>query len=221
MNVVLFGGTGMVGGGVLRECLDDPRVERVLAVGRRSTGMSHPKLREMVRSDLLDFDDVRGELEGYDACFYCLGVSSAGLDEATYRRVTYDLAVAAANVLLELNPDLTFCFVSGLGTDGSGTSRTMWARVKGETENRLLEMTRRAYMFRPGFIQPMKGVRSSTTAYRIFYAITGPLFPILRRSFPRMVTTTVRVGQAMIRVATEGAKMRVLETSDINAVAEG
>ncbi|MEX2049574.1 MAG: epimerase [Gemmatimonadota bacterium] len=221
MNVVLFGGTGMVGGGVLRECLDDPRVERVLAVGRRSTGMSHPKLREMVRKVLLEFDDVRGELEGYDACFYCLGVSSAGLDEATYRRVTYDLAVAAANVLIELNPGLAFCFVSGLGTDGSGTSGTMWARVKGETENRLLEMTQRAYMFRPGFIQPMRGVRSSTTAYRIFYAITGPLFPILRRLFPRTVTTTVRVGQAMIQVAAQGAEMRVLETSDINAVAEG
>jgi uncharacterized protein YbjT (DUF2867 family) len=218
VNVVLFGATGMVGGGVLLECLEDPRVQSVLAVGRRSCGVSHPKLREMTRSDLADFSDVKRDLVGYDACFYCLGVSAAGLDEAAYRRVTYDLAVAAAAVLLELNPALTFCFVSGQGTDSSGKSRYMWARVKGEAENRLFAMTPRAYMFRPGIIQPLKGVRSGTTAYRVAYALTVPLFPVLKRFFPRAMTTTVTIGRAMIRVATEGAEERVFDTNDINAL---
>jgi len=217
VNVVLFGATGMVGGGVLRECLEDERIERVLSVSRKPSGLSHAKLEELIHADLGDLAGVRTRLAGYDACFYCLGISSAGLDETTYRRISYDFPVAAASALLEQNPALVFCFVSGAGTDSSGAGRVMWARVKGEAENRLLGMSPHAYMFRPGFIQPMKGVRSSTASYRVFYALAGPLFPLLRRAFPRHVTTTVAVGRAMIRVATERPVERVLETEDINA----
>ncbi len=221
MNVIVFGATGMVGGGVLIECLEDPDVRTVLAIGRRPCGAGGAKLREMVRSDLSDFSDVKSELAGYDACFYCLGVSAAGMTESAYRRITYDLTIAAAEALLDVNPALTFCYVSGQGTDTSGHGRFMWARVKGETENRLLSMSPQAYMFRPGFIQPMKGVRSRTRAYRLFYALTAPVFPALRRFFPAAVTTTEAVGRAMLRVARDGADKRVLDAAHINALATG
>lgn len=220
MNVIVFGATGMIGGGVLLECLDDARVRSVLTIGRRATGITHPKLREIVRSDLSDFSDVRSELQGYDACFYCLGVSAAGMSEEAYRRVTLDLTLAAARFLADLNPALTFCYVSGQGTDTSEEGRVMWARVKGATENRLLEMPIPAYMFRPGLVQPMKGVRSRTTAYRILYGLAAPVLPMLRRLLPRYVTTTEDVGRAMIRVAVEGGERQILRPGDINSLAE-
>ncbi len=154
----------MVGAGVLIECLDDPRVESVLAVGRRSCGVAHPKLRELIRSDLIDYGDAIDDLRNHDACFFCLGVSAARMSEAAYHTVTYDLAVAAAESLLDLNPALTFCYVSGEGTDSTERGRLMWARVKGKTENQLLRIVPNAYMFRPGFIQPLRGVRSKTSA---------------------------------------------------------
>lgn len=173
MRVVVFGANGMVGGGVLRECLEDPDIESVLAVGRRACGLTHPKLRELIHADLFDLQSVSGELAGYDACFYCLGVSSAGMGEAEYRRVTYDLTVAVVEVLVEMNPAIKLCFVSGQGTDGSASGRTMWARVKGEAENYLFALPLEAYMFRPGYIQPMKGyapaprsTRRSTRSWR-------------------------------------------------------
>ena len=209
----------MVGGGVLSECLEDPRVESILSVGRRSCGVVHPKLRELLLSDLWDLDVVKGDLTGYEACFFCLGVSSAGMSEADYRRVTFDLTIAAATVLGEVNPGLTFCYVSAQGSDSSGRARFMWARVRGETENRLLQMPFPAYTFRPGFIQPFKGIPSRTKAVRVLYAVLGPLFPVLNRLFPNHVTTTVRIGRAMIRTATIGCSNHVLETRDINALA--
>lgn len=209
----------MIGGGVLIECLEEPQVRSVLAIGRRSCRVAHPKLREMIRSDVADFGEARGELAGYDACFYCLGVSAVGMGEAAYRRITYDLTIAVAEALAEVSSTLTFCYVSGQGTDSSGRGRFMWARVKGETENRLLNMPLRTYMFRPGFIQPLKGVRSSTQWYQIFYNLAAPLFPALKRLFPRRVTTTENVGRAMIRVAADGSEKRVLETGDVNALA--
>src|SRR5579863_720907 len=174
MNVLLFGATGMVGQGVLRECLLDPEVERVLAIGRTSCGQQHKKLRELLRKDFSDYSGVENELTGFDACFFCLGVSSAGMTEEAYRRVTYDLTLAAAQVLAKLNPDMTFIYVSGAGTDSSEHGRTMWARVKGKTENDLLRLPfHAAYMFRPGVIRPLHGIRSRTKLYRLFYLLFG------------------------------------------------
>jgi uncharacterized protein YbjT (DUF2867 family) len=222
MNVLLFGATGMVGQGVLRECLLDPGVERVLAVGRRGTGLEHEKLRDLVRADLFDLSAIEGELAGHDACFFCLGVSSAGMSEPDYSRVTHDLTMAVARVLVKLNPGMTFIYVSGAGTDGTERGRTMWARVKGKTENALLKLPfKAAIMFRPGFIRPMHGIRSRTRLYRILYAVVGPLFPLWKTLFPGFVTTTEKVGRAMLRAARDGAPRAVLENRDINALASG
>jgi len=218
VKVALFGASGMVGAGVLIECLADPRVESVLAVGRRPCGATHARLREIVRTDLSDLRDLAGEFAGLDACFFCLGVSSAGMSEAAYRRVTYDLTMAAAKPMAERNPRLVFCYVSGEGTDGSERGRSMWARVKGKTENDLFALPFRAYAFRPGFIQPLKGVRSKTRLYRAFYDLAAPLWPLIRRLAPRHVTTSEAVGRAMIEVAARGYAQRVLENPDINAL---
>jgi uncharacterized protein YbjT (DUF2867 family) len=219
MRVVLFGATGMIGQGVLRECLLDPGVERVLAVVRRPTGRTDAKLREVVAADFTDFSALEAELTGYDACFFCLGATSAGLTEQAYRRVTYDIAVAAARTLARLNPAMTFVFVSGAGADSTGKGRVMWARVKGETENAVLALPfKAAFVFRPAFIQPLHGITSRTRAYRIFYALTGPLQPVLKALLPGLVTTTERIGRAMIRAARSGAPKRVLENRDIDAL---
>lgn len=220
MNVVVFGATGMVGSGVVIECLEDARVASVLLVGRRPSGVHHAKVRELVREDLFDWSDAADELRGLDACFFCLGVSAAGMSEESYGRVTYDLTMATAEALLAASPSVTFCYVSGQGTDSTERGRFMWARVKGRTENHLLGAVPDAYMFRPGYIQPLKGVRSKTKLYQALYTVAAPTFPILRRLAPRYVTTTVNVGRAMIRVAHEGYAKRILETPDINALAE-
>jgi hypothetical protein len=209
----------MVGAGVLIECLEDPRVESVLAVGRRPCAVTHPKLRELVRPDLFEYSDATADLVTLDACFFCLGVSAAGMSEAAYHRVTYELTVAAADTLLDVNPALTFCYVSGEGTDSTEQGRFMWARVKGKTENQLLRKSPNAYMFRPGFIQPLKGVRSKTKVYQALYTVLAPLYPLLKRLLPKHVTTTVNVGRAMIEVAERGYTKRVLENPDINSVA--
>lgn len=220
MKIILFGATGMVGQGVLRECLLDPEVEHVLAVGRRATGVRHEKLREIVREDLTDLTSVERELAGFDACFFCLGVSSAGMTEEAYTRVTYDFTMAAARVLARLNPGMTFVYVSGAGTDSTERGRSMWARVKGRTENALLKLPFKAtHLFRPAFIQPMHGIVSRTRLYRVLYAVIEPLYPVLRVLFPGYVTTTEKVGRAMLRVAKQGAPRAVLENADINALA--
>jgi uncharacterized protein YbjT (DUF2867 family) len=220
MKVVLFGASGMVGQGVLRECLLDPDVQHVLTIVRRATGQRHPKLEELVHGDFFDFSAVEPRFSGYDACFFCLGVSSTGMTEAAYRRVTYDITLAAASALLRRNANLTFIFVSGAGTDSSERGRTMWARVKGETENALLALPfKAAYMFRPGLIQPMHGITSRTRAYRVIIALFGPIFPLLRTLFPRYVTTTEELGRAMVRAARHGAPKAVLQPLDIIALA--
>lgn len=208
----------MVGQGVLRECLLDRDVTAVLAVGRRPTGQQHPKLREIQPDDLFDLGPVAAELTGFDACFFCLGISAVGRSEVDYRRITHDLTLSVARTLQPLNPDLTFGYVSGMGTDGTGNSRMMWARVKGETENALLALPFRGYMFRPGFIQPLSGIRSRTRLYAAVYAVIRPLHPLLTRLFPSAMTTTERVGRAMLAVARDGHTPRVLETRDINAL---
>ncbi|HEU0107122.1 MAG TPA: NAD-dependent epimerase/dehydratase family protein [Vicinamibacteria bacterium] len=220
MKVILFGATGMVGQGALRECLLDPEVEKVLAVGRRATGQGHDKLREIVHTDFLDFSAIEDELAGYDACLYCLGVSSAGMSEPDYHRVTYDVTMAAASALVRRSPALTLVYVSGAHTDSTERGRVMWARVKGKTENALLRMPfKAAYMFRPGYIQPLHGIVSRTKLLRVLYAVVGPLYPVWKALFPDYVTTTEQLARAMIQVARHGAPKRVLENRDINALA--
>lgn len=222
MKILLFGATGMVGSGVLAECLADPRVTQVVSIVRQAGGVAHPKLREVRHADFFDYASLRETLLGADACFFCLGVSSFRMNEADYRRWTHDLTLAAARAVVEAAPSAVFCYVSGEGTDGSGAGRVMWARVKGQTEAALLTLPfRGAYMFRPGYIQPLAGVRSKTPLYRAVYAALGPLYPVLRLVAPRHVTTSVNVGRAMLEVAIHGYGRRVLENEDINRVAEG
>jgi uncharacterized protein YbjT (DUF2867 family) len=219
MKVIIFGATGMVGQGVLRECLLDREVESVLTIGRGATGQQNGKLREIVHQDFADFSAIAESLSGYDACFFCLGVSSVGMTEQEYRRVTYDITMAAAQTLARLNPDMTFLYVSGAGTDSSERGRVMWARVKGETENALLRLPFKAqYMLRPAFIQPMHGIQSKTKLYRALYAVMGPLYPVLKALLPKYVTTTEQVGRAMIGIAKRGAPKHVLENQDINNI---
>jgi uncharacterized protein YbjT (DUF2867 family) len=210
----------MVGAGVLKECLDDPRVQSVLAVGRTSCGIVHPKVEEVLHADFFDFAKLQNRFADCDACFFCLGVSSAGMKEADYHRLTYDLTLAAARTAVAANPGMTFCYVSGQATDSTERGRVMWARVKGRTENAILALPfKAAYMFRPGYIQPLKGVKSKTRIYQAIYDIVGPLYPLIRRLAPRSVTTSVNVGLAMIRVAVDGYPRRLIETDDINRLA--
>jgi len=220
MRVILFGATGMIGSGVLLECLADPRIESVVSVVRQASGAVHPKLHELIHDDFLDLVPVCADFADADACFFCLGISSAGMKEEDYRRVTYDFTMAAAKEILAESPNSTFCFVSGAGTDGSGRGRVMWARVKGQTEQALLAMPfKGAYMFRPGYIQPMKGVRSKTALYQMIYNVVGPLYPIMRLFMPSYLTTTVELAHAMIEAARAGDERHVLETPDINRLA--
>ena len=219
MNVLIFGATGMVGQGVLRECLLDPDVQLVQTVGRSVTGTQHPKLREVIHRNMSDFTSLADSLSGFDACFFCLGVSSAGMKADEYERLTYGITMAAAETLSRLNPQMTFLYDSGAGTDSSEHGRIMWARVKGRTENALLRLPfRAAYMFRPGFIEPVHGARSKTAAYRLLYAVTKPLMPLLRSLFRSFILTTEELGLAMLAVAKHGAPKLVLEVRDIRAV---
>lgn len=219
MKVILFGATGMVGQGVLRECLLDPGIETVLAIGRSLTGQTNAKLREITHADFFNLSAIESDMTGYDACLFCLGVSSLGMSEPDYRRVTYDMTLAVATVLVRLNPAMTFVYVTGQSTDSTEQGSVMWARVKGKTENDLLTLPfKAAYMFRPGGIQPLHGVRSKTAWVQAIYAGTGPLWALLNRIAPKYVTTTEKLGRAMIRVVRDGYPKPVLETLDINQV---
>jgi len=217
MKVILFGATGMVGQGVLRECLLDPDVEGVLAISRTPLGQTHEKLRVLIHKDFTDYTAIESELWGYDACYFCLGISSVGMTEEAYRRITYDMPVAAAKAVLARNPSMRFVLVTGAGTDAA--SRTMWARVKGEAENAILGMPFKGkYVFRPGFIEPLHGITSRTRAYRILYLVFRPLFAVFKLLFPRQITTTEQMGKAMLAVTKHGSSKQVLNTPDINAV---
>ncbi len=213
MKVIIFGSSGMVGQGALRECLLDPEVTEVVAVVRSPTGQQHAKLRELVHGDFLDFTGV--ELVG-DACFWCLGVSSNGMSEADYTRVTHDYTLAAAKVMVR--PTMTFVFVSGTGAERD----LMWARVKRKTEEDLAAMPFKAvYVFRPGMIQPLHGIRSRTRLYNVLYPIFYPLMLLIKLVNPKIVTDTERVGRAMLNVYRRGFPKQVLENPDINAAAAG
>jgi uncharacterized protein YbjT (DUF2867 family) len=214
MKVIIFGATGMIGQGVLRESLLAADVEQVLAVVRTPTGVRHRKLREVRLADFADLTPIVDDLAGSDACFYCLGASSVGMDEAAFTRVCYEYPLAAARTLATINPDLTFVYVSGAGTDPAG--RQMWARVKGRTENAIIEMFPNGYAFRPGFVQPRFGVTSKTGWYRIFYGLTAPLFPLLDRLAPRFFTTSDRLGRAMLHAARTGFATHVVQNRDLN-----
>ncbi|PHN07143.1 NAD-dependent epimerase/dehydratase family protein [Flavilitoribacter nigricans] len=218
-KVIITGSTGMVGQGVLLECLDHPQIEKVLVVNRSTLGMEHPKLAEVLLADFMDVASVKEQLRGYDGCFYCMGVSAVGMDEQTYTHITYDTTRAFVEVLYELNPDMVFNYVSGTGTDSSEKGRLMWARVKGRTENLVLQRGfKDAYAFRPGVILPEKGIQSKTGWYNTMYSLTRPIFPWLKKL--SAVTTTTKVGLAMIHTLFTPSDQKILENVDINRLAE-
>jgi uncharacterized protein YbjT (DUF2867 family) len=221
VNILIFGATGMVGDGVLHECLADARISSITAIARSPLNAASPKLRVLRRTEFFDFSDIASELSSVDACFFCLGDSAVGMNEASYRRVTFDITLAAARALAAAHPGATFCYVSGEGVNPSSQGRVMWARVKGETEQALLQLPLKSYMFRPGLIRPRPGVRSKTPIYRFFYRLIGPFFPLIRRLAPSHVTTAENIGRAMITVAVQGYSSPFLENADIDAAAAG
>jgi uncharacterized protein YbjT (DUF2867 family) len=221
MNTLLFGATGMVGQGVLRECLLDPSVQLVATIGRTATGQQNRKLREIVHPDLWNYTTIESNLRNFDACFFCLGIGSAGMAEKDYERITYGITIAAAEILVRLNPKMVFIYVSGTGTDSSEKGRMMWARVKGKTENALLRLPfAAAYMLRPGFIEPANGEISRTRLYRISYAVAKPLFPLIRLLFRNQMLTTQQIARAMLNLVTQPYPKHILEIPDIRAAAQ-
>jgi uncharacterized protein YbjT (DUF2867 family) len=219
MKVLLFGATGMVGQGVLRECLLDPEVDVVQTIGRSKSALQHQKLREVIHQNFWNYADIEAALSGFDACFFCLGVSSFRMKEDAYEHLTYDLTMAAATTLARLNPQMTFIYVSGAGTDSSEKGATMWARIKGKTENAVMRLPlKAAYMFRPGIIQPLHGARSKTASYHLLYTLAKPLLSALRRAFPNAILTTEEIGRAMLVVARGGAPVQILEVIDIRSL---
>jgi uncharacterized protein YbjT (DUF2867 family) len=221
MNILIFGATGMVGQGVLRECLLDPNVQLVVTIGRAATGQQNLKLREIVHPELWNYATIEAELKNFDACFFCLGIGSAGMAEKDYEHVTYGITIAAAETLARLNPKMVFIYVSGTGTDSSEKGRMMWARIKGKTENALLRMPfAAAYMFRPGFIEPANGEISRNKLYRILFAIAKPLLPLLRRAFPSQILTTEQIARAMLNLVSHPYAKHILEINDIRAAAQ-
>ena len=218
IKAILFGSTGMLGQAVLFECIENTEVESILAINRQAYNISHPKLKEIIRKDLFDLSGLTDEMTGYNTCFFCLGVSSAGMKEDEYHKITYDLTLNVATTLLAINKEMTFCYISGAGTDSSEKGRIMWAKVKGKTENALLSAPfKKAYMFRPGFIQPMKGIRSRTKTYNVLYSIFKPFYFILKH-FDSIVTNTEVFGKAMILTVLNGYEKNILENSDINRI---
>lgn len=220
MKVIIFGASGMVGQGVLRECLLAGDIEQVLTVGRSPGTGRDSRLHDLTLPDMMNYAGLDAQLQGFDACFFCLGVSSSGLTEAAYSQLSYELTMAAAQALARLNPQMTFIYVSGAGTDSTEQGPVMWARVKGRTENALLRLPFKAiYLFRPGVIQPLHGARSKTASYRLFYMLARPVLPLFRALLPNLVLTTESIGRAMLVAARKGAPKAVLEAADINALA--
>jgi hypothetical protein len=220
MKVIITGATGMVGKGVLLECLDHRDVEEVLSVSRRSTSIKHPKLKELIHADFSEFESVADQLTGYDACYACMGVSAAGMSEEQYTLMTYGYTLALARMLFSINPGMTFNYVSGEGTDSTEKSRTMWARVKGKTENDLLGMGfKQAFMFRPGAIIPLRGIQPSSKMYRVLINNLKWLLKLIKKISPQSVVDTTQIGLAMIKVTAKGYDKKVLKPRDIQIVA--
>ncbi len=216
-KVIITGATGMVGEGVLLQCLAHPQISEVLSVSRKSNGMTHPKLKEYLVPDFLGLKEADENLKGYDACFFCAGVSSIGMKEPEYTRMTFDTTIHFAKVLLSQNPQMTFIYVSGKSTDGSEKGRIMWARVKGRTENSLAKMPfKKVYNFRPGFMKLTPGQKNALPAYKY----VGWMFPILKVLAPSSTSTLVQVGQAMIHCLIKGYDKQVLEVKDINKLGD-
>ncbi|OGU33159.1 MAG: epimerase [Ignavibacteria bacterium GWA2_35_9] len=217
VKAIITGTTGMVGEGVLHECLNHPDVESILVVNRRTCNASHPKLKEILHNNFHDFTSIEDRLTGYNACFFCLGTTSVGKNEEEYTRITYELTKALADNLIKLNPEMTFCYVSGVGTDSTENGKVMWARVKGRTENYLLNLGfKKAFVFRPGIILPTKGLKNTLTLYKIFF----PLLPIVKFLFPKYICTLREIGKAMINSVTEEYEKEVLEVRDIESLAQ-
>jgi uncharacterized protein YbjT (DUF2867 family) len=213
---IITGATGMVGEGVLLECLSHPEVDQVLVINRKPGGVSHPKLREIIHPDFFNLAPIASQLTGYNACFFCLGVSSVGMSQEEYRHITYDLTLSVARLLAGSNPELTFCYVTGAGTDSSERGRVAWARVKGATENALLRLFHHGYMFRPGFMKPTPGQRNAKS----YYQLIGWLYPIGRALYPAGFCTLQEVGQAMINAVRKGYPKPILEVKDIVTLAK-
>ncbi|MEM6724069.1 MAG: NAD-dependent epimerase/dehydratase family protein [Bacteroidota bacterium] len=220
MNVVITGASGMVGRGVLLECLDHPKIEKVFTVNRRSIEVTHPKHQELIVADFLNLKSIESELTGIDACYFCAGISSVGMEEAAYTQITYNLTMHFAKTLLEHNPDSVFIYVSGQGTDGTEQAKSFWRRVKGKTENDILKMGfGKAYAFRPGYIQPYRGIKSKTPWVNSVYAVLSPVYAVLKR-FPSTATNTINIGKAMINATLERPDLPVFENKDINGWAD-
>lgn len=218
MKVIITGSTGMIGKGLLLESIDDPEIKQILLINRNPIGISHSKVKEVIHQDFFDFSAIKNELTGYDACYHCMGVSSAGMDEDKYTKLTFDITKALASTLYQVNPNSVFSYVSGTGTDSSEKSKTMWARVKGRTENHILNLGfKDAYMFRPGAIVPERGIKSRTPLYNFLYILTWPFFPLMKRM--KSITTTTRLGRAMINIIKHPQELKHLEGADINSIA--
>lgn len=220
MKAIIFGASGMIGQGVLKECLKDSNVDFVLSVGRSSTGLLHPKLKELKIENLENYQGLEDQLIGFDACFFCLGTSSMGKSESEYRHVTYDFTMAAAHKLVELNKEMTFVYVSAIGADPSENGSVMWARVRGQLENSLLKMPfKSVYIFRPAIVQPLDGIHSKTKSYDILYKLMKPVMPALLNFFPSYVSSTQIIGRAMLEVVVNGYERQILETADFKKAA--
>ena len=221
MKVIITGATGMVGKGVLLECLDNDAVTAVLVVNRRTVDMQHPKLTEIIHKDFFDLSPISEQLAGYDACFFCLGISSFRQSEEVYTKITYDLTVNFAGALLKSTPGMVFIYVSGTGTDSTESGSTMWARVKGKTENDIIKMGfKDAYAFRPAYIKPESNTPSSTPIYQVLLSIFGVLHPVIKLLFPKYTTTTAQIGKAMIEVVQHGFERKQVESIDIVKLSE-
>ena len=220
-KVIITGATGMVGKGILLESLDHEAIDEVLVFGRNSIEMEHPKLKELIHKDFSNFSGVRDHLKGYDACFFSLGISAAGLNEEQYKEITYDYTMQLANTLFENNPEMTFNYVSGQGTDSSEKGRMMWARVKGKTENDILNLGfKQAFMFRPGAIIPLRGIKSRTKSYQFMYDYFMWLVKLIKAISPNSVVSTTQIGLAMINSMLKGYDKKVLRPKDIIILAK-
>lgn len=220
VNTIITGATGMVGKGVLLTCLENENVDSILLLSRKPIGITHPKMKEIIPPDFYDLSAIKNQLSGYNACFFCLGISAFRMKEVDYKWITYDLTLAIANTLVTLNPEMVFCYVSGQGTDSTEKKKMMWARVKGSTENALLALPfKKAFMFRPGLIKPIKGVKSSNAFYNGIYTVLNPLLPVIQSFAPNSITTSSNIGEAMINCVLYSYEKYHLTNTDINVLA--